>query len=427
MAGSESRHFSLIVAGGGAAGFFAAVTAAEAGLRNTAIFEAGRRFLDKVRISGGGRCNVTHGRFLDAVPEFAAHYPRGARELRGPLTRFGARDTMAWFQARGVELKTEADGRVFPRSDDSADIVRTLLDSARRAGVQIFANAGIRSVRAEEGRYVLETSSGDTLTCEQLILACGGDRRGFRLAEALGHTIVAPVPSIFTLELGDGWNDLAGLSVERVVVSLPEIGEGRQRGRLAAEGPLLITHWGLSGPAILRLSAFAARELYACEYITRLRIDFYPDLNEEEVRAAILETKARAGARQAGGEQPRFETHLPGRLWRRIAESTGVANQRWAEVSAEQVRRLTGALRRLEFHVSGKGVFKEEFVTAGGVHLGEVDLRTFESRRHAGLFFAGEILDIDGITGGFNFQSAWTAGRLAGLSAAERALRRDVD
>ena len=394
----------VVVLGGGAAGFLAAITCAEAdrGAR-VLILEKSQHLLAKVRVSGGGRCNVTHACVDPAT--LVQHYPRGGKALRGPFTRFQPRDTMAWFEQRGVRLKTEADGRVFPVTDRSETIVACLLDAARTAGVEVRTGVHIRSV-TKPGRFRIELADADPCPADRVLLATGSSPQGHRWAAALGHTIEPPVPSLFTFAVDDArLRDLPGVSVPKATIALTGT-------RLEQTGPILITHWGLSGPAVLKLSAWAARELAERRYRAEVSIDWLPDLNAEQLRQRVNAVRTELARQMVGSSSP---LGLPARLWQRLADAAGIgAEQRWTSVSNRQVADLVHELSRGAFQITGKGAFKEEFVTCGGVRLDEVAFKTMESRRCPGLYFAGEILDIDGVTGGFNFQSAWTTGWLAG-------------
>ena len=394
----------VVVIGGGPAGFFAAITCAEADPRaRVVILEKTPHVLAKVRISGGGRCNVTHACFDPA--ELVQHYPRGGLALRGPFTRFQPRDTMAWFEQRGVRLKTEADGRVFPITDRSETIVNCLIDAARAAGVDIRAGVHIRSVRKPD-RFLIDLKDAETLSADRVLLATGSHPHGYEWAAALGHTIEPPVPSLFTFAVDDArLKDLPGVSVAKAAIKI-------NGTRLAQTGPILITHWGLSGPAVLRLSAWAARELAQRHYRAEVSINWLPDLNAEQLRRQLDAIKAELARQMVGTSSP---LGLPARLWKRLVGAVGIGDdQRWTAVSKRQLADLANELSRGTFVITGRGAFKEEFVTCGGVRLDEVGFKTMESRRCAGLYLAGEILDIDGVTGGFNFQSAWTTGWLAG-------------
>lgn len=391
--------------GGGAAGLFAALRARElAPERPVTVLESSPRTLAKVRISGGGRCNLTHSCF--EASRLVENYPRGGRPLRSLLERFGPAETVRWFESRGVALKTEPDGRMFPATDSSETIAACLESEARRLGVRILTRSPVRDVAPESrpgARFRVELESG-SLPADRLLLATGGSPKGFAWAAAFGHAVVPGVPSLFTFEIRDPrLEGLQGLSVPRARARV---------GTVTAEGPLLVTHWGLSGPLVLRLSAWGARELHASGYRAELLLDLLPDLGQEQVRSALLGAKTRTPRRQAANECP-FD--LPRRLWARLLEAEGVApDTAWAEVPHKPLNRLSETLKRWRLEIRGKGAFKEEFVTAGGVPLAEVDLRTMESRRQPGLHFAGEILDVDGLTGGFNFQNAWATGWIAG-------------
>jgi predicted Rossmann fold flavoprotein len=404
---SERR---VVVAGGGAAGFFAAIACAEAAPdARIVLLEKSPQFLSKVRISGGGRCNVTHACFDPR--ELSTRYPRGGSALLGPFNVFQASDTVAWFQARGVELKTEADGRMFPTSNSSQTIIGCLLSAAKAAGVQLIANRGLdRATRTGAGGFELALSNGETLTSDRLMLATGGCRSlaSGQLATLLGHGLEAPVPSLFTFQTATPWlRELAGISVEFVEVSVPGL-------RLRERGPVLITHQGLSGPAILRLSAWGARALHRVEYRFPLRLNWLPDLDD---RAAARELEIRRAAQPARLVVNTPIVPLPSRLWERLVAVAGIPREtRWAGLSRSGQHRLIQQLNGTELEVVGKSLNKDEFVTCGGVRLNEVNFRTMESRVCPGLYFGGELLDIDGLTGGFNFQAAWTTGWIAGQS-----------
>lgn len=395
-----------MIVGGGAAGFFAAIACQEANpAARVTILESSGALLSKVRISGGGRCNVTHDQPDPAL--LVRNYPRGARALRGPFTRFGPRETVAWFEGRGVPLKTEADGRMFPTTDDSETIIAALVGAARAAGVEIRTRAAVVGV---EAGFTLHLKDGSTLPADRVLLATGGAPAAYRWAAALGHAIEPPVPSLFTFKIDDPrLRDLAGVSVPRAHVRLDGAKETH-------EGPLLVTHWGLSGPAVLKASAWGARLLHDHGYELGLTVNWLPDLSEDEARGALAHAKETDARKTVLASGP-FD--LPQRLWRSLATAAGAReNTRWADASKALLAALTREVHAGRYAIAGKGVFKEEFVTCGGVRLKEVDFATMGSRLVPGLHFAGEILDIDGITGGFNFQSAWTTGWLAGLAMA---------
>lgn len=394
----------VAVVGGGAAGFFAAVTVAESAPgRRVVILEKGARVLAKVRISGGGRCNVTHACFEPR--ELVRHYPRGGRALVGAFHRWGPREMVEWLEGRGVVLKTEQDGRMFPVTDDSRTITDCLEAAAREGGVEVRTGAGVRVVRRQVGGgFELETVGG-VVRAGRVLLAHGGLRAGDELACGLGHTLVPPVPSLFSFQIKDEvLEGLAGVSVGEVEASVAACGE-RQRGAV------VVTHDGLSGPAVLRLSAWAARWIHEQGGRFDVEIDWLPGWDGEGLRSRLREVRENYPKREVGTRAPVAE--LPQRLWARLA-GTG----RWGQCSNAQLEQLVGRLKRTRLGVSGRRPNKEEFVTAGGVALEEIDFRTMESRVCPGLHVAGEALDIDGVTGGFNFQAAWTTGRLAGLAMA---------
>jgi predicted Rossmann fold flavoprotein len=402
--------YDLIVIGGGAAGFFGALSLVE---RRPAsrilILEKGNSLLGKVRISGGGRCNVTHALFDPA--RLVEQYPRGGRSLRGLFHRFQPSDTVAWFERRGVRLKTEPDGRMFPTTDRSETIIDLFLSEAKRTGIEIVTRAPIIAIRPEAASLQVEGRDGQLWLGRAVLLATGGERGGFELATGVGHAIVPPVPSLFTFKVADPrLEGLAGVSVADALISLPAY-------RLSQRGAVLVTHWGLSGPATIRLSAWAARELANAQYQTELRVNWLPDKTEEDLLKTFRWVRSTHPQRQVTAFDP--ASNLPQRLWRRLAG--GVAGERtWGELSNAAATQLAGELLHGVFKVSGKGEFKEEFVTAGGVPLEEVDLRRMESRRCPGLFLAGEVLDVDGVTGGFNFQHAWTTAWVAAQAVAGR-------
>jgi predicted Rossmann fold flavoprotein len=407
------------VVGGGAAGFFAAITCAEAdpGLE-VVLLERGPQFLSKVRISGGGRCNVTHACFEPR--ELAARYPRGGKALIGAFSQFQPRDTVAWFEGRGVRLKTEADGRMFPVTDRSSTIVDCLTEAARQAGVRLRTGAGVAGVRrVEAGGFEMEMEGGGTEVADRLLLATGGCRAAAlgRLATALGHRLEAPVPSLFTLQVEAPWlRQLAGVAVPVAEVSVPRLG-------LKERGAVLVTHWGLSGPAVLRLSAWGARALHGVDYRFVVRVNWLPEWGEDGVVLALQRNREQYPARRVvnQGVPP-----LTSRLWEHLVIASGMDREmRWSELSRGASHRLVDQLRRTDLAVTGKSLNKDEFVTCGGVPLKEVDLRTMESRVCPGLHLAGELLDVDGVTGGFNFQAAWTTGWLAGRAMAGVGLERN--
>ena len=400
----------LIVVGGGAAGFFAAITCAENSGKSVLILEKTPQLLHKVKISGGGRCNVTHDCFEPR--ELSRNYPRGEKSLIGPLHRFGAADTVDWFTSRGVTLKTEADGRMFPATDSSQTIVDILLGAADAAGVGVHTSEGVTSIVKNEETFELETDAGRSYTAANVLIATGGTRvaAGAKLAASLGHQLQPPTPSLFTFKIKDPRLDgLLGLSVSPAEVSI-------QESKLSSRGPVLITHWGMSGPGILKISAWGARELAERNYRFDISVNWLPDADPE---AVVAEKRRSEGKRQLSSRSP-FAS-IPKRLWLRLLAAAEVPDAlTWSQLSKTQATRLLSQLTAATFSVDGKSMNKDEFVTCGGVDLDEIDFRTMESKLVPGLYFAGEVIDVDGITGGFNFQNAWTSGFHAGSDIAAR-------
>jgi predicted Rossmann fold flavoprotein len=408
---SIPSHWDVVIAGGGPAGFFAATRCAELNPQlKVLILERASQTLGKVIISGGGRCNVTHACFdPDRLITF---YPRGANELRGAFSRFQAADTVDWFESRGVRLKTEADGRMFPVTDSSETIAECLRESAKNAGVEVRVGVSLLKVeKLQNNGFRLELRKGADavfIRTKKLLIATGSDSKILQIIQGLGHSIEEPVPSLFTFNIKDPRIEgLAGVSVEDVTLKVDSI---------VQRGPLLITHWGLSGPVVLRVSAWGARELHARKYRAKLAVNWLGDTTFERALEVLQKNKDwHENARKKVHSQQAF-SQVPSRLWRQIVQFIGEKN--WSDVSKAELRKLAGELTAGEFIIQGKGPFKEEFVTCGGVKLNEVDFKTMQSRVVAGLFFAGEVLNIDGLTGGFNFQSAWTTGWLAGNALA---------
>ncbi|MDR0533312.1 MAG: NAD(P)/FAD-dependent oxidoreductase [Verrucomicrobiales bacterium] len=397
----------LIIVGGGAAGFFAALTAKSANNElQVTILEATSQVLRKVAISGGGRCNVTHACF--EPKELVKFYPRGNRELLGAFHKFQPRDTVEWFESRGVKLKTEADGRMFPVSDSSQSIIDCLTREAEKLGVSVLLNANLKAVeKQQDGRFALELANGEFMTTDRLLLACGGTRslKGAQLAESLGHSSLAPVPSLFSFRIKDErLKKLSGVAKQQAAVS---------SGDLKQQGALLITHEGLSGPAILKLSAWGARIFAEQNYDFTISVDWTAGAR---VREQFTTSRQNFGKRQLRND-PQFE--IPQRLWERLLENAEIPEgRRWLELRKSEEETLVRTLTASCFQVSGKSLNKDEFVTCGGIPTREVDFRSMESKLCPGLYFAGEILDIDGVTGGFNFQNAWTTAYLAGTAMA---------
>jgi predicted Rossmann fold flavoprotein len=408
----------IVVIGGGPAGFFAAITARENDPgRPVVLIEKSGRCLRKVAISGGGRCNVTHACFDPR--ELAGHYPRGRRELIGPFTRWSAGDTVAWFTERGVRLKTEPDGRMFPVTDRSETIVECLLKAARDSGVQIMTRREVTLVApAAAGGFTVDLRDGDRLTCRQVVLAAGGRTSdpqgtgGYRIAQSLGHDIAPPVPSLFTFKISDPLLDgMAGVSMPDARIRL--LTDDDRDPALEQEGPVLITHWGLSGPAVLKLSAWGARALAETRYRCEISVCWLKDATCATLNDHLRQWGDTHGKQQIAVSCP---VDLPRRLWTALVRKAGVDEPaRWAECGRDLRAALVSTLLDTRLQVRGQTAFKEEFVTCGGVALSQVDMRTMQSKVQPGFFLAGEILDIDGVTGGFNFQSCWTTGRLAGL------------
>lgn len=399
----------IVVIGGGAAGYFAAIACAEVNPdAQVHILEKGKDVLGKVLISGGGRCNVTHACFDPR--ELVQFYPRGEKELLGPFHKFQPGDTMEWFADRGVELKIESDNRVFPTTDSSATIADCLKDMATAAGVEVHVSRGVQSFQQlEDQSWQLKLTNGDEWSADKLMIAAGSSKGIWDNLKKLGHKIVEPVPSLFTFNIKDPRiKGLSGISMPNATVHVAA-------SDLEASGPLLITHWGISGPAVLRLSAWGARELNDRFYRFPILINWVGK-DEEEVLADFQQEKKVSGKKRIGNHA---HYGIPLRLWKRMVEGADIpATATWGDLTGKQLSALVDELCASVYQVSGKSTFKEEFVTAGGVDLKEVDFKTFSSRLVPNLYFAGEILDIDGITGGFNFQAAWTGGWLAGHAMA---------
>jgi predicted Rossmann fold flavoprotein len=402
----------ILVIGGGAAGFFAAITSAEKPDTQVFLYEATPHLLSKVKISGGGRCNVTHACF--EPEQLVKNYPRGGRELLGAFHRFQPRDTLAWFNTRGVETKTEEDGRMFPTSDNSESIVNALMDAAEKNRVKILVQRGVKTIQYTNEKFEVELNSGEMELFDKVIIATGGNKSsgGLAIAESFGHTIIPPVPSLFTFHIQDNRiADLTGLSVEKVKVKACGT-------KLTTEGPLLLTHWGMSGPAILKLSAWGAREFAESNYNFTIEINWVPEFNQTTLSKKLNDIRIAEARKQIATFSP---LPIPQRLWERLLIAAEInPTTPWAHINNQQLDKLYKQLTQAEFKVTGKSMFKDEFVTCGGVKLSEINFKTMESRKQPGLFFAGEVLDVDGVTGGFNFQNAWTTGWLAGQAAAER-------
>jgi len=407
-------QYDLAVVGGGAAGFFAAVNAArlQPGLR-VVVLEQSNQFLAKVRISGGGRCNVTHACFDPT--ELVKFYPRGQRELRQLFARFSTGDTVAWFEDRGVKLKAEADGRMFPVTDASETIIACLLREAQKFGVTLLLQHDVIALTSQLGAWQLDLRKGSAVRSKKVLLATGGHPKlsGYDWLAALGLAIVPPVPSLFTFNLPtDPIRELMGLSIPNARIRLPD-------QKKEQSGPLLITHWGLSGPAVIKLSALACRELQVCNYHFRVLVCWLPDEDPSSLRSLFEDYRQYAGAAQIAN---RFEVDLPNRLKLHLLLKAGIKPElRWSEVNNKQINRLIELLLNQEFSAAGKTTFKEEFVTSGGVARDQIDFRSMETKALPGLYIAGELLDIDALTGGFNFQAAWSAGFAVAQAVAAQA------
>lgn len=402
----------LLVIGGGAAGFFAAIAAAEANPDATVrLVEKSGQYLGKVRISGGGRCNVTHACFDPR--ELVEYYPRGGQELLGPFFRFACSDAMEWFEDRGVALKVESDGRVFPTSDNSETIVSCLESMADTAGVHRASLSGVRSVvRSESESWNVQLEDGSSLIADRILFASGSSKKIWDMLAGMGHHIVSPVPSLFTFNIRDPrLAELSGISVPNVRVTVPV-------GGLETEGPLLITHWGLSGPAVLKMSAFGARWMADQDHRFTLYVNWLPQFEAEDLMDELNSFR-----KDVSFQRKRVLSNamfgIPLRLWRSLGVFARIPDSaNWSDLSKPQIRKWAEVLTESAFSVVGKSTNKDEFVTAGGVALNEVSFATMESRLFPGLYFAGEVLDIDALTGGFNFQAAWTTGWIAGHAMA---------
>jgi predicted Rossmann fold flavoprotein len=397
----------VAVLGGGAAGFFAAISCKKHHPdAHVALYEKSDKLLAKVKVSGGGRCNVTHACFQ--ISQLVKNYPRGEKALRKSFEIFDTSDTVRWFENRGVKLKVEADGRMFPVTDNSQTIIDCLMAEAKTLGVRIHTRSPVAGIESIKDGCRLTFSDTSEINVDKVIIATGGSPKpeGFGWLKTLGHTIEPPVPSLFTFNIpGNDITSLMGVAIQSVAVWI-------EKTKLKQKGPVLITHWGLSGPAVLKLSAFGARLLNAAHYDFKAHVNWLGELNEEEVRTIIAEESAHAHLKKIKNSRL-FD--LPSRLWLYLLERSGISEEtRWAELKKESRNRLIKYLTNQEFEVKGKTTFKEEFVTCGGVSLADVDMQTMESRVCPGVYFAGEVLDIDGITGGFNFQAAWTTGYIAG-------------
>ena len=394
-----NSKYDIIIIGGGAAGFFTAINIVEKNVNlKVAILERGKNVLEKVRISGGGRCNVTHACFVPN--DLVKFYPRGERELKGPFHQFCSGDTIEWFEKHDVALKIEEDGRMFPVSNSSETIIDCFLETTKKLKIDILTNHSVQELYQAETHWKVTTVQ-EVFTCHKIVMASGSNPKMWEMLQNLGHTIVAPVPSLFTFNIKDPRiKDLMGLSAFATVKV--------KKSKLQASGPLLITHWGMSGPGILRLSAWGARELAEKKYQFAIQVNWLNETTFEEAMDLLKEIKEQ-NTKKLIAKYAHFE--LPKRLWENIVKAAGIEEEtKWADVSKKQLHAFVEQLTNAEFQVNGKSTFKEEFVTAGGIDLKEVNFKTMGSKILPNVYFAGEILNIDAITGGFNFQNAWTGG-----------------
>ena len=394
-----NQNFDIIIVGGGAAGFFTAISIVEKNPKmKVAILERGAEVLNKVRISGGGRCNVTHACF--EPNELVKFYPRGEKELRGPFHQFGSGDTIEWFEKHGVELKIEADGRMFPVSNSSQTIIDCFLKATQKLGIAVLTGQSVQSIFKKDKVWKVETQNEHYLA-DKLVLATGSNPKIWEMLQTFGHVVINPVPSLFTFNIKDSRiKELPGVTAH-VTVKVKDT-------KLAATGPLLITHWGMSGPAILKLSAWGARILNDKNYQFTIFINWLNDADTADVEKKLKDLKQEHAKKSVSKKSP-FE--LTNRLWESLVLASGIeAETKWADLSKTQLQNLENQLTNGTFQVNGKSTFKEEFVTAGGIDLKEINFKTMESKLHENLYFAGEIVNIDAITGGFNFQNAWTSG-----------------
>lgn len=398
-----SHNFDIIIVGGGAGGFFTAINIAEKNQKlKIAILERGKEVLTKVRISGGGRCNVTHACF--EPNELVKFYPRGEKELRGPFHQFCSGDTIEWFERHGVELKIEGDGRMFPVSNSSQTIIDCFTSTTKKLGIQVLTGQSVQSIyksETSEGTFWKVETQNQQYICEKLILATGSNPKMWEMIQDFGHTIVSPVPSLFTFNIKDTRiKELPGVSAQ-VSVKVKDT-------KLTSSGPLLVTHWGMSGPAILKLSAWGARILAEKNYQFTIFVNWLNDVDAEDAETILKELKQEHSKKAVSKKSP-FD--FPNRLWESLVVASGIPEEaKWADLSKNQLQNLANQLTNGQFQVNGKSTFKEEFVTAGGIDLKEINFKKMESKIHQNLFFAGEIINIDAITGGFNFQNAWTSG-----------------
>jgi len=399
----------VIILGGGAAGFFTAINAKEMNpYLDITILEKGKEVLQKVKISGGGRCNVTHACF--EPKELVKFYPRGAKELLGPFHQFMTSDTFEWFDQNGIPLKIESDNRVFPESNSSQTIIDCFLKKTKELNISVLKNHGVTSIIKDKKNWQVNTKN-QQFECDAVVIAAGSSKQVWKLSQALGHSIVNPVPSLFTFNIKDERiKDLLGISVPHASVYL-------KGTNLEAFGPLLITHWGMSGPAVLKLSAFGARVLADMNYEYQVEVNWISQSTQETLEE-LQQIKLEQSRKQVVLKSPFSE--IPRRLWERLILAAQIKpQQNWADVSKKQLQNLANQLTKATFLAKGRTTFKEEFVTAGGINLKEINFKRFESRLHQNLFFVGEVLNIDAVTGGFNFQNAWTGGWICAKALSE--------
>jgi predicted Rossmann fold flavoprotein len=405
---SEMEKWDLIVIGGGAAGFFGAINAANQNKSlKILILERGKKVLEKVKISGGGRCNVTHSCFDPSA--LIHYYPRGNRELLGPFHKFGPDDTLHWFESRGVPLKTESDGRVFPTSNDSNSIINCLQKQREQLGIELKLGSRVTNLKPLEGKGWFIQTDFEHYQTTSILVATGSNPKIYKLLAKIGLPIIAPVPSLFTFNCKDSRiKGLPGISVNHAKITITSFAS---KGKLTADGPLLITHWGFSGPAILKLSAWGARTLNDVQYQFTLKINW--------LGIDGLEIEDFMAAQDKKNKLSRVSLKIPQRLWLNLLNHLKISPlSNWGDLSKKDYNKLLLELTAGEYKINGKSTFKEEFVTAGGVDLKAIDFKTFQSKDFPGLFFAGEVLNIDGVTGGFNFQAAWTGSWLAAIAIA---------
>ena len=391
---------NVIIIGGGAAGYFTAINAKENNPElNIIILEKGKDVLQKVKISGGGRCNVTHACF--EPKELVKFYPRGEKELLGPFHQFMTGDTFEWFDNKGVPLKIEDDNRVFPEANTSQAIIDCFQKLVEKLKIKVFTNHGVNSVSRQENKWIINTKS-QVFEADKLVIAAGSSKKVWQLCESLDHAIIAPVPSLFTFNINDKrLLDLLGTSVPNATVKISNT-------KLEASGPLLITHWGMSGPAVLKLSAFGARILADKNYQYNVEVNWL-SRPTAKVLNVLLNLKKKEPRKTVILKSP--FTEISKRLWERFVVASEIqSTQNWADLNNYQLENLANQLTKGIFNANGRTTFKDEFVTAGGIDLKEINFKRFESKKHKNLFFVGEVLNIDAVTGGFNFQNAWTGG-----------------